>query len=826
MNDETGIPVQQTLTIQQAIDLAITHQTAGRLSEAEGIYTQILQINPNQPVATHLLGVIAHQVGKNELAVDLIRKAIAIRPNFAEAHSNLGLALQALGRLDEAIQAFHKAIEIKPNFSEPQYNLGKALRILGRLAEAVTHHRIAIDINPRFTLAHNELGHTLQDLGRLEEAASCYSAVIDIDPNFAEAHSNKGLMLHKLGRLDDAAEAYLKAINIKPKLADAHSHLGNLLLDRGEVDEAIKHYRTAIEIQPQFALVYSNLGNALQSLGRLNEASTSYRNAINIKPDFADAHCNLGNVLHSRGRVDEAITHLRKAIDIQPDLAVAYSNLASVFRDQGEVDEAIKILDLALSHMPEQVGFRIRKTLLLPVIPSSKKDILIRRDRLSRALTAHVKQKIVIHNPVSEVGTTNFMLAYHNRNNKKILSDIAKMYIAICPDLTYQAKHCRLALKKRSKKSVLRIGFLSAFFCNHTNGILFRAIIEHFSRDHFEVLLFRAPGKKDLMSDRIDRTADKVVFLQGDLSNDRRIIENEGLDILFYLDVGIDTYTYYLSFSRLAPVQAVTIGHAETSGVPTIDYFISSEMTEPPDASNHYSEQLIKLSCLPTYYYRPEVPKKTYTRNDYGLQDDVRLYIYPQALFKIHPDFDVTLGKLLRLDPVGRLVLIDPSLDGNWQKLLTERFTRSFPDVVDQVIFVPKMPREKFLGLLSLADALLDNPYLSGTHSGLEIFAMDAPIVAWQGKYCSGRIVAALYRQMGLRELIAADSESYLALVLRLARDGEFKRRMQSEIKANSHKLYERHEVVWEMETFFIAAYNTWRKGNDASETINTRSPE
>ena len=81
---------QQTTTIGQALDLAIQHHTAGRLSEAESIYQQILENTPNHPVALHLLGVIAHQVGKNTIAVDLITKALASKPDYSEAHSNLG----------------------------------------------------------------------------------------------------------------------------------------------------------------------------------------------------------------------------------------------------------------------------------------------------------------------------------------------------------------------------------------------------------------------------------------------------------------------------------------------------------------------------------------------------------------------------------------------------------------------------------------------------------------------------------------------------------------------------------------------------------------
>ena len=115
---------QQTLTIQQAIDLGVEHHNVGRLPEAESIYQQILQAEPNQPAAMHLLGLIAHQVGKNDIAVELIGKALAIIPDYAEAHNNLGNALKEQGKISEAICSYHKALTVKPDYAEAHYNLG------------------------------------------------------------------------------------------------------------------------------------------------------------------------------------------------------------------------------------------------------------------------------------------------------------------------------------------------------------------------------------------------------------------------------------------------------------------------------------------------------------------------------------------------------------------------------------------------------------------------------------------------------------------------------------------------------------------------------
>ena len=567
----------------------------------------------------------------------------------------------------------------------------------------------------------------------------------------------------------------------------------------------------------------------LHQAGQLQEAETVYRQILDIKPDFAEAHSNLGTVLQDLGRMDEAVASYHKALAINPDYAEAHYNLGIAFQELGNVDRAAKQIDLALSYQPENASLLIRKALLLPVIPFSQEEIQTRRENIEKALQALLKQNLTLDDPIVEVGVSNFYLAYHNLNNRKIQEDIARLYIAACPSLTYEAKHCRPELREERKgkkeKNVFRIGILSSFLHDHTIGLLTLGIIQHLSRDQFEVIIFRLPRKKDHLSEIIDQAADKVVSLCGKLERDQHEIGGKKLDILFYPDIGMSHYIYCLAFARLAPIQVVTWGHPDTTGIPNIDYFLSSELLEISDSSDHYSERLIKLRNVPTYYFPPDPPKKKYAPGDYGLPHGVRLYVCPQSLFKFHPQFDGVLGDLLRRDPNGRLVLIDDRKGGNWRKLLIERFNRAFPDVVDHVIFVAQMPHEKFLGLLILADALLDIPTFSGGKSSLEALAMGAPIATWPQDFMRGRVTAAFYKQMGLSDMIATDAESYLELALRLAQDADFKCRMQTDIKANAHKLYENHETVREMEKFFIAAHEAWKTGETLTNSSIGRLP-
>lgn len=238
-------PTSGSPDIQQVLGLASQHYNAGRLPEAEVLYQQILQADPDHPMVLHTLGVIAHRAGKNDIAVDRITRALAIKPDFAMAHNSLGSALKELGRFDEAVDHYRKALDLKPNIAEVHYNLGNAQKELGRLDEAVDHYRKAVAIKPNFVLAHINLGNMFLDLRRLDEAVDHYRKALDIKPNFAEAHYNLGKAQKELGRLDEAVDHYRKALAIKPDFALAHNNLGNMFLESGRLEDAIRSFESA-----------------------------------------------------------------------------------------------------------------------------------------------------------------------------------------------------------------------------------------------------------------------------------------------------------------------------------------------------------------------------------------------------------------------------------------------------------------------------------------------------------------------------------------------------------------------------------------------------
>jgi predicted O-linked N-acetylglucosamine transferase (SPINDLY family) len=317
-----GVSYLQSL-LQQALD----HHRSGHLSQAEAFYRQILSEEPTHSEALHFLGMLAHQVGNSEIAVELISKALGCRPGYIDAHVNLGAILQDQGRLDEAISSFRQALALKPNYAEAHSNLGNALMDQGKLDEAVASFRQALAMKPDSAEVGYNLGNALKDQGKLDEAVASYRQALALKPGFADIHNNLGVTLNDQGKLDEAVASFRQALTLKPDFAGAHNNLGKALKDQGKLGEAIVSFQRAIMLKPDFAEAFSNLGNALMDQDKLDEAIACYRQALAWNPDYAEAHSNLGNALLAQNRLDKAISSYHLALVAKPDFPSAHSNL-------------------------------------------------------------------------------------------------------------------------------------------------------------------------------------------------------------------------------------------------------------------------------------------------------------------------------------------------------------------------------------------------------------------------------------------------------------------------------------------------------------------
>lgn len=625
----------------------------------------------------------------------------------------------------------------------------------------------------------------------------------------------EALARHQAGDLDAAIALYGKILESDPACADALHLLGVAALQKGDPEKAAQLIAQAIALHPA-ADFYSNLGEALKAGGHLDRAGDAFAQAISLDPQSAAAHYNLSTVLSARQEFEQSIKECEKALEIKANFLEAHGGMGQALEALGRYDEALSCYGRALeiSPQPTQPKIRLRLATALPVIPQSTAAIAAARERMGRELDRLIEDKLAFDDPLGVITNINFYLAYHAMNDRELQEKRARFYLRACPSLDWAAPHCQTSGSPDSADSSdsvddsgkkVRVGVVSMHLYFHTIGRLVHGLINHLPRERLEVVVFRPPGKEDKLSAGIDRAADKMVRIPKNLAAARAAIAAETLDVLFYPDIGMEPFTYFLAFSRLAPVQCVTWGHPVTTGIPNMDYFLSCADMEPPEADGHYCERLIRLGAPPTYYEQPKIPEDLSGREDFGFSDENRLYVCPQNLFKLHPDFDTVFAQILRRDSQGLLVLIEGMQD-SWNRLFMERFSGSFNDVADRVRFVPRMDASRFFALLKAADVILDCPYFSGGNTTFEALAVAAPIITMPGEFMRGRVSAGLLQRMGLTECIARDFDEYVERAVTIAGNEEKRADISAKIRAAWPKLYRDGESLKEFESFFIAA--------------------
>jgi predicted O-linked N-acetylglucosamine transferase (SPINDLY family) len=443
---------------------------------------------------------------------------------------------------------------------------------------------------------------------------------------------------------------------------------------------------------------------------------------------------------------------------------------------------------------------------MLPPIYESAEAVGEWRRRLIDNL-AHMRQDGVQLDPSKEIFPTLFYLAYQGQNDRPIAEALAAL-------ATPGANWLERPVRKTSGK--IRIGFLSKYLRDHTIGRLNAGLIAGLDRAAFDVTVLAIGGTDDRLGARIRQSADRFFALPPDLPSAAQRIADEQFDILYFPEIGMDPLTYTLAHRRFAPVQCATWGHPVTSGLKTIDYFLSSRDLETANSADYWTEKVVRLPRVGVCYERPQVSGTAPERGEFGLPSAGHLYVCPQTLFKFHPDFDIALREILDRDPQGWLVL----LEGNhrrWTELLQARFARSLGAAAERVRFLPGQPHAAYLRLLQLADCLLDPLHFGGGNSSYECFALGAPVVTRPSEFLRGRLTYAMYRQMEMDDLIAVDEADYVHMAVRLGTDADFRTAMRGKILERCSELFADASAIRSIEDFFRQAVESAHSADKCS---------
>jgi predicted O-linked N-acetylglucosamine transferase (SPINDLY family) len=615
------------------------------------------------------------------------------------------------------------------------------------------------------------------DTAQLDRAEQALQALQAGERHSADALYLAGLLAAKRGDLEAAAGLLAQAYAREPGSLDIARALADFLFDSKDYVSAAERYTEALALAPA------------------------------AHPDRYKLHANRGACLELSDRLGEAIADYRRAIELRPDCLPAHHNLAEIYRRTGRDREAAPHAGFVV-RSGRDPALRLREALRLPAVYASAEHIERTRLNLFQALEEIESDcSGAIERPEIEINATALYLSYHGLPNVELLKRLARV---VRKFYRVRSEPTR-AMRERGARSRLRVGFVSPFFHNHSIGRLYSGLLRELSRSRFETFVFAIDAPRDETHSLISGLAEHHFDLPNHLPAVARSIEEAALDILYFPDIGLHPSTTYLAYWRLAPVQCATWGHPDTTGLDTIDYFVSSRCCEPAEAGAHYSEPLVQLGgfFMPAYRrtgYRP-VSK---SRADMGAKDGMRVYLCGQTLFKVHPQFDAVLGAILRADPQGQACFLVGPIPA-WAEQLKARFRVTLADVCDRIGFASAPTTVDFLGLHCAADVVLDTLHFGGGISALDTFEAGAPMVTLPGRFFRSRQAAACYAEMEIGECLASDVRQYAALAVQLARDPERRAAAAQKIRERSALLFDRTEAVRALEQFFVQAVEQQR---------------
>jgi predicted O-linked N-acetylglucosamine transferase (SPINDLY family) len=787
---------------ERILEQATEHHLAGRATEAETLYRQILSHEPAHADALHRLGVLAMQRGQNTLAVQLISQAAEARPGAANIHASLGQALSAGGQHEQAVRSFERALEIRGELPEALFGLALALQNLQQRQRAAEIYRRLLAIEPDNVDAHNNLGNVLFGLGKLAEAAGEYRRAMELSPECADAMGNLGSALSALGRREEAIAAFRQALQVRPDSAVICNNLGNALLVGKRFEEAIIILRRALTLQPQFAAAAYNLANALAGRGQYAEAVEQFRKAVELDPKYVDAWNNLGNALQALREYKEAAEAYLAALKVRPDFAVGFNNLGNALRTMGKTDEAIVALQQAIRL---QVDYHAAYCNL----GNALKDA----GRLDEAIASF--RRAVELQPRDAISHSNlvFTMMYHpDCDAASILREALRWNVLHAQPLK---SHIQSHDNDRLADRRLRIGYVGADFRDHCQSLFTIPLLRNHDRGNFEVFCYSQVTREDDVTEKIRGLVDGWRPIPGKSDAEAAsLIRQDKIDILIDLTMHMAHGRPLLFARKPAPVQAAWLAYPGTTGLAAMDYRLTDPYLDPEgsadqnsSADHDYCEKSIRLADS-FWCYDP-------------LCDDLSPGPLPAdrngfITFGCLNNFCKVTARTLELwrgvlAGVGDSRLILLAANGEHRRRVCDFFQRDGV-AAERIEFLEFQPRRKYLEAYQRIDIGLDTLPYNGHTTSLDSLWMGVPVVSRIGSTVVGRAGWSQLCNIGLQELAADSDAAFAQIALRLAGDRERLRDLRATLRPRmeSSPLMDAPKFARAMENAYRAMWTSY----------------
>jgi len=695
-----------------------------------------------------------------------------------------------------------------PGDPRPLALLARALMRLDRLDEADAAIREALAIDPDSVPALVEAAALARRRRDLSAARQALERLVALAPRHVPFHLDLARVAEDIGDRVAALDAWRAARTLAPGAAPIEAGLGLCLVALGRHAEALPHLEAALRAAPGAFEVRRRLIEALLAIGRRQEAVDAAERGTKIDPESVEAARLLLDTLRTANADEASRLGQASRLAALAGGARGHELLADELRAIWDYPAAARELDAALAIDPDAPVARWLRLLIpahLPFPDAASEAAFVdefRRglpilERLAPTIGPKDAQRMLDEGSAFYLHYSGEVLRDELARFGEVVSRLARTLVGELP-----------APVVATDGDKVRVGFCSRNLRHHTVMKLFGALIRGLDPSRFEVHLFFPMGKADEVTASLRASAAHLAEGAGTHAEWARRILDARLDVLIYVDVGMDCFSTVLAALRLAPVQAVLWGHPVTTGLPTIDAFLSAELMEPPDGDSHYRERLVRLPGIGAAPARPALAPVTPPELRPAREGEVTAFM-PQMLQKFGPDFDRILARIARLSPSLRFIFTPyghrrPTRA--WLQRLDGAFQAEGVDLRSHLRFCGWVDQGEWFGLAAASDFALDSFRWSGGVTSLEMFSHDLPIVTLPGPVMRARHTAAMLWLMEIPELIARDPDDYVRIAVELANSADFRAEMRGRIAERKARLYDGTAVHAAFAKFLIDA--------------------
>lgn len=651
----------------------------------------------------------------------------------------------------------------------------------------------------------------LEKCGDYEQAETKYNDLLKLDKNNAEILFHLGMLYYNTKRYQQALDLLIKSSQLEPSKALQHFCIGLVFEKINNIPQAMQAYEQAIALEPQWIPPYINLGNTLFNVGEPEKAKSFYQKVVDTEPNNFIGYLSLGNVFLKQYQLDKAIANYEKALTLQPTDCECLNNLVYALHDSGRTQSAIELAEKSSHLLVDDLTLKLKSSLLLPIIYESEAEIDFYRNRFAQALKEFIEQTSLDtpearKSALIAIGEyTNFYLQYQGKNDlefqKQYGQFVHQVMAANYPDWIKP-----LPMPPLCEGEKIRIGYLSHHLRYHNGSKWALGWLENHNKEKFQIYCYHTDFIADQITKEFESACDVFHYLSGELEAVYNQIIADKLHILIFTDIGMAPKTTQLAGLRLAPVQCTAWGHPVTSGSPTIDYYLSSDLMEPENAQQHYCEQLVHLPNLGFCYPKPTIPQPTKTRSDFQLRDDAVVYLSCQSLFKYLPQYDYVYAAIAQQVPQAQFAFVShPStyITEKFRQRLERAFAKVGLNSQDYCVIVPRQKGDDYLTLNLVSNVYLDTFSWSGGNSTMEAIACNLPVVTCPGEFMRGRHSYAMLKMQGVTDTIASNEAEYIEIAVKLGRDQEWRNSIVEQMVQRHSYLYDDKTCVKALDAFF-----------------------